>query len=209
MSDPNNSMFILQIITIVANFIIAFIAVFGERIKTFFYKPKLTISITSLFPDCNLTTDAYGKRAFIFRLAVMNQGSVDANNVQVFLNSVKKKGLDGTYTTCNHILPMNLMWSYQDNEPVKSSIAQIISPNMKKYCDFIYTLENSSNCVMCTEVSLFAYGIPSNFINKGTYIANIIVLASNSKAKSFNIQFDYKGYWSSDAKEIIEIQSLD
>ena len=205
MSDSNNTMIILQIVTIVANFIIAFIAIFGEKIKNIFYKPELNISIKPLFPYCNLTSFSSGQRAFFFRLEIINNGSADANNVQVYLNNVKFKGLDGNYNTCNHILPMNLMWSYQDNEPIKTSIAQVISPGMKKYCDLIYTVENSNNCFLCTEVPIFSYGRPSNWLDKGDYIANIIVFASNSKAKTFSIPFEYKGFWSTDAKDIIDI----
>ncbi|WP_407426888.1 hypothetical protein [Treponema sp.] len=207
MNDSNNVMAVLQILTIIANFIIAFIAIFGEKIRNIFYKPELDISITALFPDCNLTSFSSGQRAFFFRLAVVNTGSVDANNVQVYLNNVKIKGLDGNYSICNNVLPMNLMWSYQDNEPIKTSIAQVISPGMKKYCDFIYTVENSNCCTLCTEIPLFSYGIPSNYIARGDYIANIIVFASNSKPKSFDIQFEYKGFWSDNAKDIIEIKS--
>lgn len=64
MVDTNFITICLQIIAIFINLIIAFIAVFGERIKGLFYRPELNLSITSLFPDCNLTTFSSGQRAF-------------------------------------------------------------------------------------------------------------------------------------------------
>lgn len=205
MVDTNFITICLQIIAIFINLIIAFIAVFGERIKGLFYRPELNLSITSLFPDCNLTTFSSGQRAFFFRIAVANNGNVDANNVQLYLNSVKKKSLDGCFSTCNNILPMNLLWSYQDNDPKKSSIAQIISPGMTKYCDFLYTIENTNNCFLCTEVPLLSYGLPTNWIDKGVYIASISIISSNSESKTFEIQFEYNGFWANNAEEIIKI----
>jgi hypothetical protein len=207
MNDTNNITICLQILEIIVNFIIAIIAVFGERIKGLFLKPKLNLSITSLFPDCNLTAFPNGQRAFFFRIAVTNNGTVDANNVQLYLNGIKKKGLDGIFSACNHILPMNLLWSYQDNEPTKTSIAQIISPGMKKYCDFIYSIENTNNCFLCTEVPLLSYGLPTNLIDKGVYVASISVVSSNTKSKTIEIQFEYTGFWTTNAEEIIKINS--
>lgn len=207
MDDTNKISIFIQIVAIIVNLFIAFIAVFGDRIKRMFFHPKLKLTITSLFPYCNLTTSASGQREFFFRIAVENIGRVDANNVQLYLTKIKKKGLDGSFSTCQNVLPMNLIWSYQDNEPKKSSIATTISPGMKKYCDFIYTSENTSNCFLCTEESLYSYGLPSNWIDKGFYIASITIISSNSKSKTIEIQFEYTGFWTTNAEEIIKINS--
>ena len=97
MCDTNFLTICLQIIAIFINLIVAFIAIFGKRIKGLFYRSELNLSITSLFPDCNLTTFSSGQRAFFFRIAVANNGNVDENNVQLYLNSVKRKSLDGFF----------------------------------------------------------------------------------------------------------------
>ena len=97
MCDTNFITICFQIITIFINLIVVFIAIFGKRIKGLFYRPELNLIITSLFPDCNLTTFSSGQRAFFFRIAVANNGNVDENNVQLYLNSVKRKSLDGFF----------------------------------------------------------------------------------------------------------------
>ena len=68
MCDTNFITICFQIIAIFIYLIVAFIAIFGKRIKGLFYRPELNLSITSLFPDCNLTTFSSGQRAFSFEL---------------------------------------------------------------------------------------------------------------------------------------------
>ena len=74
MCDTNFLTICLQIIAIFINLIIAFIAIFGERIKGLFYRPELNLSITSLFPDCNLTTFSTGTNTSPQRLVICRQG---------------------------------------------------------------------------------------------------------------------------------------
>ena len=195
---------ILQIMAIVANFIICFIAIFGDSIRRIFFKPKLVAKIESLFPYCSFSQFESGKRCFICRMIIENEGKTDARNVQVYLNKVEYKSADGNFVTCTNVLPINLNWSYQEKSNNSSSVAELISPKMEKYCDFMYITENMNYCVLNTEFQFSSNGTTNNVLPKGIYKAHIVIFSSNSKPLKYIIEFEYSGTWSSDISEVIK-----
>ena len=59
--------------------------------------------------------------------------------------------------------------------------------------------------LLCTEVHLFSYELPTNWIDKGVFIASISIISSNSGSKPFEIQFEYNGFWANNAEEIMKL----
>ena len=59
--------------------------------------------------------------------------------------------------------------------------------------------------LLCTEVHLFSYGLPTNWIDKGVFIASISIISSNSGSKPFEIQFEYNVFWANNAEEIMKL----
>mgnify|MGYP000134290323 CR=1 FL=1 len=94
---------IIQVITIVVTLFIGIIALFKEDFYQLRKKPKLNLSIQLSPPDCHKTflthleTGQYVQDAYYFRLRIENIGNVSAQNVEVFIASLKKKCIDGTY----------------------------------------------------------------------------------------------------------------
>ena len=59
--------------------------------------------------------------------------------------------------------------------------------------------------LLCTEVHLFSYELPTNWIDKGVFIASISIISSNSRSKTFEIQFEYNVFWANNAEEIMKL----
>ena len=97
---------------------------------------------------------------------------------------------------------MNLMWSFQDRVNEETPIASVISPDMDKFCDFLFI--DRYHCYLRTEVSVPVGNTLCNTIEKGSYKAVIHIMSSESKSIKYNIFFNYTGKWSKKIKKVIQ-----
>ncbi len=194
---------ILQLLGIIASVFIGIVAIFGEKIRGFIFKPKLSVGIENIFPYYSLSQFESGSKFHIYRMIIKNEGNADAKNVQVYLNKVEQKGADGKFATHTNILPINLNWSYQESGNT-SVIADLLSPKMEKYCDFFYIKENTNFCILNTEYQFSTNGMTNNALTKGMYRVHLIISCSDAMPVKRVIEFEYSGTWSNDINEMIK-----
>ena len=103
-----------------------------------------------------------------------------------------------------NILPMNLMWSYQDNKNEMLSIVPVISPRMERFCDFIFV--NPVQCYFRTEVTVPVGHTRNDTLTSGKYIANLFISTSNFKSVEYCIIFRYTKYNEDHGETIKEIK---
>jgi hypothetical protein len=147
--------------TAVAAIVALAIAVFQDRMRTWFMRPKLDVSIDLCPPDCHKTKMRYRHSlrgyfeggvslqrdpkewprekevdTYYFRLRVKNSGSQKAEWVEVFAARLSKKQADGSYKSVDSFLPMNLVWSH-----CREVFLPAISPGTYKHCDLAHILD--------------------------------------------------------------------
>jgi len=147
---------------VVAAIVALAIAVFQDRMRTWFMRPKLEISIDLCPPDCHKTKMRYAHSlrgyfeggtsvqpprdprewprekevdTYYFRLRVKNSGSQKAESVEVFAAHLSKKQADGSPKPVGSFLPMNLVWSH-----LREVFLPAISPGTYKHCDLAHIL---------------------------------------------------------------------
>lgn len=210
----------------------AIIAVFGESIKTWTRHPELELKFEVAFPSVNLTTvggyeyhslanqnlgyqipnnfasQLYTRTeinfsCYYYRLKLLNNGNVDAHNVQIMLNNCERYDeVSKRYVTLNHFLPMNLCWSYHDNDK-RRTIEERIAPKMEKYCDFIHIINNNQNeMIFDTLLWVDSNHKTSNIFEKGRYKIELMYGASNFPTKSKIMELDFTGNWNDKIEQI-------
>ena len=163
--------------------------------------------------NCNKNEDnnknlAKKIKAWSFKIKIKNQGEVAAKNVQIYLNSIEKKASTSKFEDCKNILPMNFVWSFQDNEEHPTATAKSIAAGAEKYCDFLF-VDEKSRCFLRTEAEFPVYDEQHNrtdnvTLQKGKYRCKLTILASNAEPYSVPIDFEYKGQWGEESEKIIE-----
>lgn len=120
------------------------VGVFQDRIRAWFKKPKLNISIKVAPPDCHKTSfyqpdvDRKVCDTYYFRFRVENNGNYYAENVEAMITEVFKKRYE-QYEKVDNFLPLNLVWSHY-RQPTMSKI----QPKLFKHLDFGFILKSNS-----------------------------------------------------------------
>jgi hypothetical protein len=137
--------------------LIAFVAIFQDKIRSWLTRPRLEISINLAPPDCIKTKMLYSIEyrggvsllptdprewprereidTYYFRLKVTNIGNEKAELVEVFASELSKQQADGSFKIVDSFLPMNLVWSH-----FHTMLFPSISPTTYKHCDFAHIL---------------------------------------------------------------------
>ncbi len=117
----------------VGTLVLAAVAVFQETIRSWFYRPKLKVSIKTQPPDCVAVpwnVNGTFVDAIYMRLWVENVGNATARNVEVYAKELRRRHLDGTWNRMTAFPPMNLNWANLGKIYFSS-----IAPDMGKHCD--------------------------------------------------------------------------
>jgi len=125
---------------------IAIIAVWQDRIRAWFNKPKVSLLIQTGSPFSDLTIldapipvqnpdetvniGALGSaKCYYFRLLIANTGKATAERVEVFVQSVERLTEGQQAEALKDFPPMNLTWSHSGGVP------KDLSPGMSKFID--------------------------------------------------------------------------
>lgn len=115
------------------------IAVFGETMASWFFKPELTIEFCSESPYFHKTLwNIPGQtpaECYYLRIKIANMGKRKARSVEVLAAQLSKKNDNGNYEVYGRFLPMHLLWSHSRR------IAESIAPGMFKYCDIAHIID--------------------------------------------------------------------
>jgi len=168
------------------------VALFGDLLKRRIYKPILSVSIKDGPPDNVMIKKENGYYSYFSRLWIENNGRSSAENVEVYVKTLKKKNDQGIFVEDESWQPMNLIWSnnggiYLENLPV----------GMGKHCDFTEIFSRHHWFVFCS------IDPPNNAGHQkviGEYMIEVLVASTNhTKVVSVLIEaifekFEYSGW---------------
>jgi hypothetical protein len=210
----------IQAISSIILAIIAFIAIFQDRIRNLITKPKLDIKVDTTSPDCVKTPLKYKKgvkqfdsEGYYIRIRILNTGNYQANNVEVFMSELQKKQADGSYKKLDTFLPMNLTWTNINNIYFPA-----ISPEMYKHCDLCHIfnpadrkniqyeepdwIEGDRKKVVISFSTMVRPLSLSHLAPFGNYRIILIIAASNAKPLKKIIELNVSGQWFDDERKM-------
>lgn len=185
--------------------ILAFVAVFQEWIKSWFFKPVLDLDVGTERPLAEKTRFHPDTDVYYFRLAVRNIGRKMAEHVQVYAYAVKRKKADNRYELVDRFTPMALRWTHKRNgtlrrllpgmPPVFCDLGHISDPARK-----VGTFEalddvpaDKTVFALETEVNPNSKG---NLLGPGEYRVYLKIAASNCSPESFTVKIRMReGCW--------------
>lgn len=199
------------------------IALWGDWMKRFFFKPNLELKAFVRRPEAEKVGRQVSVRhpldagaimfkqigeAWFFRLAISNLSRTPARDVQVYLKQVQK--LDGTNVT--RFTPMNLKWSYTGETTRK-----VLLEDIPVLCDFIHISDPAHKAetgedlddvapdkgVISLDVEATT-SAKSHLLAPGAYLFFLYVAAENCRARLFVVEVRYDGNWT-----VVEDQMLD
>jgi hypothetical protein len=131
---------------------IAIIAIWQDRIRAWFTRPKVSLIVQTGSPFSDLTVlDAQvavqnpdgtlnvgvvgSARCYYFRVLVKNSGKATAKHVEVFVQSVKRMLADESEELLKDFPPMNLKWAHS------GGVEKDLSPGMSRFVDLGFVLD--------------------------------------------------------------------
>jgi hypothetical protein len=207
--------------TIAAAVVALAIALFGERMARFWFRPELHLDAAVRRPDSERVPQ-YLKAGdsvvrpigdgYYFRLAITNKGNTAARDVQIVLAKVWR--LEGDKAAeVDRFTPMNLKWSY-----IGSTTRKVLMPNLPPvFCDFIHISDPATRNVSGEDLDNVAPGDPvlcldveaapqnrGNLLEPGTYRFDLRLVAENSRARSYIVEAWFPGKWFPDQREMFD-----
>jgi hypothetical protein len=194
--------------------VLAFVAIFQEWIKSWFFKPTFEVETRAERPFAEKTHFNSHTDVYYFRLGVRNTGRVAARDVQVYAHQVKRKKADMKYETIDRFTPMALRWTHRmngtlshllpDMPPVFCDLGHISDPTRK--AGTFETLgeipSDKTVFVLETEVQPNSKG---NLLGPGEYRVHLKIAASNSKPTDFSVKIRMRdGLWFADEARMFQ-----
>lgn len=198
------------------------IAIFHSQISTFFWKPRLKITINKKDPaDCHKTTIMNKETkltadCFYFRLKILNEGNATAENVEVIVQEISKKNLSNDqFEKWEDFLPLNAKWA---NTPLWY-FPRISPQGIYKHCDFAHIIDPAQLASLENKDAI----ISDKYVNKeilildlvsrpftgtyilgpGTYRIGVIAAASNAKPVYKTVELNFIK-WYADPKKMLD-----
>lgn len=105
---------------VMATLLLAAIAIWGEKIRQWWMRPKLVIVLDGSTLTSHSNTD---KRGWYYHLRVSNgRRASPASNVRVLLTGVQKKGRDNSWQEEKFSGPVQVCWRWPDQTPQFATI---------------------------------------------------------------------------------------
>jgi hypothetical protein len=210
----------------VGTILLAIIAVFQDKIRSWVQSPKLELSIQTQPPDCHKTTvqcrvivggrlQTTAVDCYYLRLRVKNIGRQRAVWAEVFVAELLKQRANGEYERVESFLPMNLVWSH-----IQSPFFEAISPGMEKHCDLAHILdpanrrfggeaENSPKLSLPSDKTILSLDLQvkpltySHLIGPGRYRLTLVIAAANTQPTTKVLEINVTGDWHDDEAQML------
>jgi len=197
--------------------LVVVVAIFEDKIRAWFTRPNLNVSIQMSPPDCHqipigqppLEADGY-----YFRLRVTNLGSQKAELVEVFAAELSSRLPDGRFEIVKSFLPMNLSWSH-----LHGLFFPAISRGIYKHCDlahiidpqkrhqFAYEDKSWPNIPSQKTILSFDTVVKPNTLSHlvpfGVYRLVILVAAANAQSIRKTLEISLSGDWYDDEQQML------
>jgi hypothetical protein len=140
MTDYETYSLMVRVLTAVGTFSAVVVALFGERIRGYWARPKLTVTLDS--PSLTTATDQDGanpRGGWYYQLRVENKKPFYPTvNVQVLLTRVFTRGPDGLWQEQRFSGPVPVTWRWPAYQPLYETIGA-----NSKQATFGYVLQDS------------------------------------------------------------------
>jgi len=173
------------------------LAIWGNALRSVFYKPKLDSSVRMEAPYAHhLWREESGVRTegYYFRIGVENRGNDSAREVEVRLISLKRKNAEGAFLPEPDFRPLNLRWSH-----VLKTVMPKIDRQLSKYCDLCHVWRKGEDLLMDLDTEVVPAEVrPLVWPTRkkaGTYRIAIAVSAANAEPRFADFEIDFKGVW--------------
>ena len=196
----------------IGTLLLAFIAVFQDRIRTRLRSPKLDCTIELKPPDCHRTVMSGGNFscfAFYYLFKIGNKGNISAKNVEVIISDVSKKE-GNEFKSVDGFFPDNLKWSFIGPK----IYCDYISPDTFKHCNLGHIIdpdfraklsgENNAELPVDAKEAIFCFDVNfrsnklSYLVSPGTYKFTITIGCENAKSRKKNYIIEISGKWFED-----------
>jgi hypothetical protein len=197
----------------------SFVALFGDGVRRWIWRPHLTISYVPGPDYCEAVSlvvrgnEQVAARGYYFRLLIENKGALRAEKVEVLLTTLRHVRSDGTRPVVRRY-SMNLKWTH-----IGIPILEGISSKMERFCDIGH--------VMCPEdiMALLPPGVdasaidshtatltldietqpnlPINVLRPGKYELGLWVCAANHQPVQKVLEIDISGRWTDDLQRMV------
>jgi hypothetical protein len=200
------------------------IAIFQDRMRSWFARPKLEVSVTNAPPDCLqipiVRRDGDGNRvteadSYHLRLKVTNTGNQEAESVEIFAAKLLRRHADGSYEEVRTFIPMNLIWA-----DYRTVFFPAIHPDMYRYCALAHIIDPEKRSEFVGEDKRWPEVPPEKAIVSfetavkphtlsylqpcGHYRLVILVAAVNAKPVEKVIEISLDGTWYNDEQRMFE-----
>ena len=209
-----------------------FVALFKDQIIARWRHPKLTVRALMSPPDSDkipiwfpIGSPLPGQRqtgrfgdCYFLRLWIKNDGDVRAEQVQVFANKLSRRSANGTFTTVESFLPMNLRWGYGREAPTRAEIFNDgISPEMGMHCNLGHVTDpecrqwlnehlpevGQDQTILHLETELKANN-RCYLLAPGIYHLELLIAGSNCRPVSYTLELMLTGKWFEDRDKMFQ-----
>jgi hypothetical protein len=215
--------------TAIGTLVLAFVAVFQDKIRYWLTRPKLKLEIQSSPPDCMRTAfrqnvanydpntgQRYERQieipCYYFRLRVTNEGNCEAREVEIFAKDLKKHHeRKSEFEPVSRFAPMNLLWSN-----VRKPFLPILSPQIPKHCDLAHVVHPhrkqamphvlpdvpSDQCVLILDLEVEPNSC-GHLLEPGFYRLTLMLAAANAPPREYLLDMRITGDWYEDEARML------
>jgi hypothetical protein len=199
------------------------IAIWGQSMGRWFYRPDLRLDAAVRRPDAEKVGRQVSLRnvanpnalipisagdAWFFRLAISNLSNTPARDVQIYLKRIEK--VDGPVVT--KFTPMHLKWANTD-----ATTRKVLLKDLPIFCDFIhisdpkFRVEHGENlsdvpagkAIICLDVEA-TNTAKGHLLGPGAYLFHLYVAAKNLPAQLFTVEVRYDGTWHQEQDQMFD-----
>jgi len=171
---------------------VAIIAIWGNRIRSWWSGPRLRISLHNTMGELTKLTDGTPVRYYHLRVVNGRKGS-PAQHVRVLLAKIFQSAADGTWADQSFSGPLQLTWQFPQAHPQYP----LIGPD---------DISDLGCIIKGKQFSITPYIVPNNFngyVGPNQRIkVEIIAVADNGQSKPVFIEIAWDGNWSDDPAEM-------
>jgi len=195
----------IQFFIAVGAFLVAALAIWGDSLKSYFFAPKLEVSVQLQSPYCQRMPAGTW-----FRVKVENVSRTAAQNVELWIVELRRGSKSNSLQL--DLVPIPLKWTHTGK-----SVAASINPSFHRYCDFGTLIHRAGGSPPYTENAqamefhLLTEPMPSDGSTKlgaSAYHVRLAVTASNSKSRYFCFSFEVPHYFPPTEEEALKVVNL-
>jgi hypothetical protein len=164
-----------------ASFVLAALALWGDKLKRWLFAPHLKFFVDLRPPYCQRFPNGIW-----FRVRVSNESPTEAANVSIWLQEIYRGS--ETYPIRVEVTPIPLLWTHESGASIP-----VLNPHFSRYVDLgrLVPDGNAARFILCT--------VPepdggATHLAPGAYWIRLTVTASNARPCSAWFEFDVPAY---------------